>query len=411
MTSNARTETSNLSDPLAYSALLGRAEDLSHFFSGQAPIGENQGRLTDDCINALRNAGLFSLFVPKALGGAELWPTQGLELIEVLSRADGSTGWVVMATQVAMATCGAFLTPAAAKAIFKTHIPVIAGQGAPVGKADTDGNGYRLNGNWSYGSGLLHSEWIHTGAIVHQDGSPRLNLTTRNPEARIFILPINHAELKSNWDVLGLRSTGSVDYSIRDVFVPEEYTHLISANRPHLGGDLYRVGIIGFAAIGHTGFALGIARHMLDEISTLATSSSGRPTPVAAPGGGESFQLQYGRAEGQLHAARAFAFDIWGQIQRTLESGNDPSVRQITLARLAFTHTNTVATAIANLAFEFGGGAALRAGNIQRCFRDQRTAAQHITGSEGIVRECAKELLGLAVGKVWSLRYLVDSSS
>lgn len=208
--------------------------------------------------------------------------------------------------------------------------------------------------------------------------------------------------------MLGLRSTGSIDYSICDIFVPEEFTHLLNANYALTGGDLYRVGVIGFAAIGHTGFALGIARRTLDEIAALATSSSGRPTPVAGPGGGESFQLQYGRAEGQLLAARAFAFDVWDQIQRKLENGDDPTVRQITMARLVFSHTNTVATAIANFAFEFGGGAALRAGNIQRCFRDQRTAAQHITASEGILRECAKELLGLAPGKVWSLRQLID---
>jgi alkylation response protein AidB-like acyl-CoA dehydrogenase len=101
-------------------------------------------------------------------------------------------------------------------------------------------------------------------------------------------------------------------------------------------------------------------------------------------------------------------FDVWQQIQRTLESGNDPTVRQITLARLAFTHANAVATSIANFAFEFGGGAALRVGKIQRCFRDQRTAAQHIIASDAIVRECAKELLGLAQGKIWSLRQLID---
>ncbi len=393
---------------LAHSSLLARARELSSFISEQGAAGEARGRLTDACVATLRDAGLFSLFVPKALGGAELWPAEGLEIIEALSRADGSTGWVVMATQVAMATCGAFLAPAAAKTVFKSRIPLLAGQGAPLGRADVEGNGYRLSGNWSYASGLLHSEWIHTGAIVHRNGSPRIDRRTQTPEARIFIVPVGQAELKSNWDVLGLRSTGSIDYSIRDIFVPEEFTHLLNANYALTGGDLYRVGVIGFAAIGHTGFALGIARRTLDEIAALATSSSGRPTPVAGPGGGESFQLQYGRAEGQLLAARAFAFDVWDQIQRKLENGDDPTVRQITMARLVFSHTNTVATAIANFAFEFGGGAALRAGNIQRCFRDQRTAAQHITASEGILRECAKELLGLAPGKVWSLRQLID---
>jgi indole-3-acetate monooxygenase len=393
---------------LSRESLSAAARDLAPFFSEQSIAAEKQGRLTDSTISALRQSGLLSLFVPKALGGAELWPVAGIEIIETLARADGSTGWVVMATQVAMATCGAYLAPAAAKAVFKNHIPMIGGQGAPVGRADFNGSGYILSGNWSYGSGLLHSEWIHTGAVVHYNGAPRLDPRTQHPEARIFIVPIDKAALKNNWDVLGLRATGSVDYSMEDVDVSEEFSHSLAINRPQTGGDLYRLGIIGFAAIGHTGFALGIARRTLDEIAALATSDSGRPTPIANPGGGEHFQLQYGRAEGQLRAARAFVFDVWDEIQRTLEKGTEATVRQVSLARLAFTHANSVATSIANFAFEFAGGAGLRAGNIQRCFRDQRTAAQHITASENIVRECAKDLLGLAQGKVWTLRQLVD---
>jgi indole-3-acetate monooxygenase len=408
MSATGAMEKSVASSSLSFDALLAKARELSPFLSDQGVAGEQRANLTEATVHALRQAGLFAAFVPRALGGAELWPAQGIEIIETLSRSDGSTGWVFMATQVAMATCGAYLAPAAAKTVFDKHIPLIAGQGAPVGKADSEQNGYRLSGSWSYGSGLLHSEWIHTGAVVHRNGRPVLNPRNQSPEARIFIVPVTEAKLKNNWDVLGLRSTGSVDYSMQDVFVAEGFTHSLSASRPLTGGDLYRVGIIGFAAIGHSGFALGIARRSLDEIATLSTASSGRPTAVAGPGGGESFQLQYGRAEGQLHAARAFVFDVWNDIQRTLESGNDPTVRQITLARLAFTNANSVATSIANLAFEFGGGAALRAGNIQRCFRDQRTAAQHITASEAVVRECAKDLLGLAKGKIWTLRQLVE---
>ena len=388
--------------------LLKGAKELSSFISDQAVIGDDLGRLTDECVQALRDAGLFSLFIPKALKGAELSPLEGLEIVEVLSRADGSTGWVFMATQVSMASCAAFLAPSVTKKIFKTHIPLIAGHGAPMGKADTESNGYRLSGNWSYGSGLLHSEWIHSGAIIYKDGEPTFFPGTKYPHMRIFIVPIAEAEFKDNWDVLGLRASGSVDYSIRDAFVPEEYTHLLSANRPYLGGDLYRLGILGLATIGHTGVSLGIARRMLDEISALANAPSGRPTPLSNRGGGEAFQLQYGQAEARLHAARAFAYDIWGKIQVTLADGSDPTVRQITLARLAFLHANSVATGIANFGFEFGGGVALRKGKIQRCFRDQRAAAQHFTASEPIFRECAKELLGLAEGKIWSVRELVE---
>ena len=297
-----------------------RRENCRRWCLTKASLLRKQGRLTDTAVSTLRQSGLFSLFVPRALGGAELWPAPGIEIIETLTRADGSTGWVVMATQVAMATCAAYLPPTAAKAVFKNHIPIIAGQGAPVGRADTNGNGYVLSGNWSYGSGLLHSEWIHTGAIVHHNGAPRIDPRTQHPEARIFIVPVDKAALQNNWDVLGLRATGSVDYSMRDVAVAEEYTHSLGVKRPQTGGDLYRLGIIGFAAMGHTGFALGIARRTLDEIAALATSQSGRPTPVAGPGGGENFQLQYGRAEGQLRAARAFVFEVWEEIQRTLEA-------------------------------------------------------------------------------------------
>ena len=79
--------------------------------------GEKQGRLTDECVAALKEATIFSLFVPKSLGGAEVWPVEGLEIVETLSRADASTGWVVMAVQVSMASCAAFLAPSAAKAV------------------------------------------------------------------------------------------------------------------------------------------------------------------------------------------------------------------------------------------------------------------------------------------------------
>jgi alkylation response protein AidB-like acyl-CoA dehydrogenase len=403
-----RVESTVESGLLEPAALLKSAKELFGFLSDQAVIGDARGRLTDECVRALRNAGLFAIFIPKDLRGAELSPLEGLEIVEILSRADGSTGWVVMATQVSMASCAAFLTPSVTKKIFKPHIPLIAGHGAPMGKAHAESNGYRLSGNWSYGSGLQHSEWIHSGAIVYKNGEPTFFPGTKYPHARIFIVPIAEAELKDNWDVLGLRASGSVDYSIRDAFVPEEYTHLLSANRPYLGGDLYRLGILGLATIGHTGVSLGIARRMLDEISALATASSGRPTSLSTRGGGEAFQLQYGQAEARLHAARAFAYDIWGKIQVTLAGGNDPTVRQVTLARLAFLNANSVATAVANFGFEFGGGIALRAGKIQRCFRDQRAAAQHFTASEPIFRECAKELLGLAEGKIWSVRELVD---
>jgi indole-3-acetate monooxygenase len=387
--------------------LLQRAKDLAPFLSAQSEANENAGRLTDDVVQALKNSKLFSLFVPTTFGGAELWPTAGLEIIEAISYADGSTGWVTMATQVSMATAAAYLKPSAANFVFGTEIPLIAGQGAPSGRAEPEGLGYRLSGSWNYGSGLLHSKWVHTGATVQQGGTPRAYPGTRSIDTRIFIVPIASVELSGNWDVLGLKATGSIDYAIENAFVAEEFTHRLTANRPFQGGDLYRLGIAGFATVGHTGFALGVARRALDEIAALALAPH-RPSTMLERGGGESFHLQYGRAEAQLIAARAMVFDTWSDIEQSLARGNDLTVRQLTLARLALNHVTSVAGNANGLAFEFGGGTSLRSGAIQRCFRDQRAGAQHFTTSEFIMRECAKELLGLSAGKVWSLRQLVD---
>ena len=77
-----------------------------------------------------------------------------------------------------------------------------------------DGDGYRLSGSWSFASGIKHAQWIHTLGIVEDTGQPQ-----------IFVLPVEKAQLIDNWDVLGLRATGSIDYVIEDVYVPDGFTH------------------------------------------------------------------------------------------------------------------------------------------------------------------------------------------
>jgi indole-3-acetate monooxygenase len=388
-------------------SMLERTKALYPILNEQAPLAEVQGRLTDTTIQALDQAGLFGFYMPRCFGGAELWPMEALEVIEALSYGDASTAWVAMALQVAGGTAAAYLMPSAAKEIFGEKIPLIAGQGAPFGRADIAPGGYRLNGQYGYGSGALHSSWLHTGGLVYENGHPRTVPKGRNPDARIFITRTTDAELKENWDVFGLIATGSVDYVIKDLFVPEEFTHRQNTKRPHQGGDLYRLGISGLSTSGHTGFALGVARRALDEIAALAVAPK-RPSPLAEFGGENSFHEQYGHAEAQLRAARAFVFEIWNEAQNTIQRGNDLSVREMTLLRLALNHVTTVAADATQFAYRFGGGVAARSGPLQRMFKDMHVATQHMTVSPTILRESAKELLGLLKGKVWGSRIMVE---
>ena len=101
----------------------------------------------------------------------------------------------------------------------------------------------------------------------------------------MFVLPVEAALLAGNWDALGLRATGSIDYSIDGAFVHRNYTHLQHVKTANIGGALYKLGIFGFSNIGHTGFALGVGRRLLDEIALVARSESARPFVLPTRGG------------------------------------------------------------------------------------------------------------------------------
>jgi indole-3-acetate monooxygenase len=391
--------------PEAASALLEKALALSDLITAEAPAGDARGALTDRTIAALRSGDFFALMLPECFGGAEASPVAALRVIAELSRADGSTGWVVMAAGLCIGTGAAFLGDAAAEEIFagKT-VPIIAGHGGPNGKAIVEGNGFRLSGNWRYGSGTKHADYIHSGAIVIENGAPRRG-PDGQPETRIFVTPRRDAVLADDWDVLGLRATGSVDYSIADLFVPEEFSHPPGTLTPKRGGSLYLTGLLGIAVIGHTGFALGVGRRVLDEIAAFAREQSG---PTGRLRDSDSFREHYGTAEAQFRAARALVYETWADIETSILRGEVMSTRQITLARLAMSHVTSIVADICSFAYRAGGGVALRAGPIQRCFRDIHAGTQHLHAHPLILRECGRELAGLASGQIWSRFGLVD---
>jgi alkylation response protein AidB-like acyl-CoA dehydrogenase len=286
-------------------------------------------------------------------------------------------------------------------------LPIIAGHGGANGSAVVEGNGFRLKGSWRYGSGIKHATFIHSGAVIVENGAPRRG-PDGNPDIRIFVTPRRDIVLADGWDVLGLRATGSVDYTMADVFVPEEFSHPPGVLQPKRGGPLYLIGLLGVAMIGHTGFALGLGRRALDEIATLAREQSG---PTGRLRDSDSFREQYGIAEAQYRAARALVYETWADIEATIASWSIMSTRQTTLARLALSHITSTVADVCNFAYRTGGGVALREGPIQRCFRDIYAGTQHLHAHPLIMRECGRELAGLATDQVWGRFGLVAAGS
>jgi len=387
--------------------LVERARGLIPFIIDQSERNEAAGRLLPETLGALREAGLLHYLVPVCVGGGGVSPVEALQIIETMAYADGSTGWAIMANQVATASAAAFLKPGAAQIVFRKPAPLIAGQGAPLGRAEVAPGGYRLTGNWGYGSGILHSDWVHTGATIFECGQPRLLPKTNRPDTRIFILPVSQAQLKQNWDVLGLRATGSVDYSIDNIFVAEDFTHAISANVPYQGGNAYRIGLTGLSQIGHTSFALGIAKRALDEIKCLARADK-RPFNLAEKDGGESFHEQFGHHAAKLLAARSAQIAFCEEMEWTTSACDPLSTRQVSHGVLTTYMVHHVAFDIVKFAYLFGGGTSLRAGVLQRLYRDMSAGMQHAIVAPNRLREASREIMGLYEGKAWYMGRLVD---
>jgi alkylation response protein AidB-like acyl-CoA dehydrogenase len=377
-----------------HASLPERAQRLAQIADQYAEYGDVHGQLAEPVVDGLHREGLLGMWVPRSLGGTELDPVASLEVIENLAYGDPSAGWVLMAAALAIGSGAAYLGDSAVATLFGgERLPVIAGQGTRPGTAVPRKGGFELTGSWSFASGIKHGTHIHTLGLVQGSNEPR-----------IFVLPVGQATLIDNWDVMGLRGTGSIDYKIDSVFVPEAYTHIAVTETPKRGGALYTLGIIGLAAICHAGWACGIGRRMLDELSSVIRARGGSAGPQ---GGSASFQEGFAKAEAAYRSARAFVHEVWRDVRDTLERGAKLSVRQHSLIRLAMANVTWSAHEAALFAYRTGGTAALRAGTMQRLFRDMHAGIQHITSSPPVYQAVGRELAGLAEGESWVFLNLV----
>lgn len=382
----------------ATTALAERARKVAKIADEHAAWGDQAGKLAEPVVEALKREGLYGMWVPRAIpGGAELGPSDSLRVIANLAEGDPSAGWVLMASALAIGTGAAYLEDEAVEALFGDgELPIIAGQGTRPGKAVRKNGGFLLSGAWSFASGIKHGTHIHTLGVIEDTGEPR-----------IFVLPVEQVALIDNWDVMGLRATGSIDYTIDGAYVPEAYTHFAMAETPKRGGTLYNIGIIGFAALCHSGWALGIGRRLLNELVACVQAKGGR---AAAQGRSDMFLEQYAKAEATYRSARALVFEAWQDAEATLAKGEHLSVRQHTLIRLGMTNVTWAAHEVAQFVYKSAGTVALRAGRIQQLFRDMHAGTQHVIASPPVYQAIGRELAGLAEGHSWQFLNLVEPS-
>jgi alkylation response protein AidB-like acyl-CoA dehydrogenase len=371
------------------------ATALLPLVEAEADEGERLYHLTDRLVAEFRRAGLYALVTPRELGGSELPFVEAMGLVERVTRADGSAGWCMMVEGVMGASSGAFLTDEGARAIYPSGADVtMAGNGVPRGYARRVDGGYVIKGHWAYGSTIYHAEWIHSGCFV-TDGDKMRMTADGHPEIVLCHHPRDTIELKGNWDVLGLRGTGSYDYTIKggELFVPDAQCYPFDNPKQRRGGTQYGSGLVGLTTWGHTSWSLGVGRRALDELAKFArerTDVFGRMCDSA------SFRQSFADAEAKYRAARSFVYSSWDSMSENFARGEPASLEQLALIRMAMRHMHNVISEISTFAHRASRGASLRPSILQRCYRDIHSGTQHILLADEILQECGKVMLGVA---------------
>ena len=353
--------------------LLATATELFPRLSARSDEIESARRLPPDLVTELARAGFFRMMVPKEYGGLELHPAVSFQVLESLSRADGSTGWCVM-IGAATALISAWLPEPVSRTLFGPPEAIVGGVAAPLGRAERVEGGYRVSGRWPWASGSQHCDWLVGGALVTEGGKP-LMVREGMPLARTFIFPANKVELHDTWFASGLCGTGSGDMEVKDLYVPEEYAFSIVTERPRVARPLYGFPF-GLLGLGIPAVALGIARRAIDELMTLSRQKTlmlERRLLAARPAAQEAVA----DAEATVRSARAFLLEAIHAIHA--EAANGPaSVRSRAELRLAMTHATRASARAVDRMYEAAGGTAVfRSSALQRCFRDVHTVTQH----------------------------------
>jgi indole-3-acetate monooxygenase len=371
------------------------ARALAPEITRRADEAEALGTLPIDLVERLRAAGIFRAVQPRSLGGLEVAPVGFIEMIEELARADGSTGWIAAIGAGAPAFT-AWLEPAVAKDLFGSNADFLAATVfAPTGRAVPDGRGrFAVDGRWPFASGCRHAEWLLTGIFVFDGDAPRM-MPGQGPDWRLAFFPRANAEIVDNWDVLGLRATGSNDVVARGLNVTEEHTinPFFQSARPD--GPLWRLAFFTLVGVALVGVPLGIARRALDEFADLASTKrrAGTFEPLAED---PLAQVEFASAEASLRSARAFVLDQASALWDTACAGDPPSLEQRAGFQLAAQQAMRAARQAVDTTFGLTGASAVHATHpLQRCFRDLHTASQHVYFSPSALKRYANTHFGI----------------
>ena len=381
--------------PVTLDTLLASLEEITPIIEKHRDEAEENRRLSDPVVGALKEAGFLRLYLPRSYGGLEVDPIALFHLTERISRLDASVGWLI-ANGNALAYVTSHLSEAGTDAIFGSDPnATVCGSLNSMGKAIAENGGYRFSSQSPFNTGCSFSDWCLMQGQVDRDDGP----SDAEPEMIALFCPMKDAEIIDNWDVIGMCATASNDVRVKDASVPESLTFPLETlgkprKNPHFQGDLYRMPVshnVPFALLP----VLGALRAALDWVSDLAqnktpifTFSKLRHRSIA--------QINYAKALGRYRASHALLEASLRSVWAKVRAGQTITSEDKAGFFLSAAQANEMITDGIRLAALVAGTSWIRKGNpLERAMRDIEVMHHHAYMNEGRFGTVSQVLWGL----------------
>jgi len=384
--------------PNTAAGILAAAKALAPVLRERSAEIEENRRLPADVVELVRATGAFRMGFSRAWGGPELTSMEQTEVVEALAYGDSGAGWAAM-IGMDSGLYAAFLDEAVAKEMFPRLDMATAGLLFPTGRAERVEGGYRLTGRWQFGSGITHADWVISGAFLYQDGEPLL--VDGSHDSLLLMVPAAEVRTIDTWHTTGLAGSGSRDYAIEDVFVPEERTLTFGTVRngqgPLAQPEVHMRNM--------PGVPLGVARAALDWVRDQVLAKS----PAGGGGWADSWRAQVvlAECEADFHATRSGVYAAMRRQWEVLEAGgtmDDLTPEERAALPLSRLHAFRTARSIVLRLYDLMQTASIYKPNpLDRWLRDTMTMCQHVVAQDKILQSAGAHLLGARPGFPLSL--------
>lgn len=378
-------------------SVVDRARRMRDVVRVEAAESERLRTLAPAIVEEMWASDLMPAFNPKAAGGVEPSFQEMIDTWIEMAWQDGSFGWIGIANMPSTFAAATYLPDDGFAEIFteNDNRVTIGGQYFPNGQGKAVDGGYQLSGAWSFGSGTGHSAYIGAGFFPMDNGEMRW-VGDGVPDMLVAFVPRHEVTFTDGWHVQGLRGTGSYDYTVTDIFVPESRTIPLFTREPARGSSpAGRMGLMPVTAAGHASFALGVAKSMLDDVQELAATKV-RMSDMATLATRQTFQKGLAHHVAAWRAARLLVLDAFTTAEAAVETGQDLTPQLRADMRVAAVYATDTARAAAEWAHLAAGTTAIREGSrLERAFRDIYTGTQHAFISEKVAMDVAQLWLGL----------------